>query len=293
MVKLAFMSTTAPAWTLEQLVDGAVRMGYDGIDIRTEWGHAHDLELGASQDTRRAARQYATAQNIAIACVAISTRFAQATKAERDRGVDEVKRYAELAFDLGCGLLRVFGGPIPEGHTMEELRPYTAEALGRAGEAAAQWGVTPCLEVHDQHNNPDDVVWILEHAAQAGSGNVGAVWHPRHHLFLGISVDDAYAKLRPWVRHLHLQEVQRDYQPGQPTPYLPIGEGNNHLARAFELLERDHFEGFAACEWSTTRNWRDADPTKPETQAAINAEDTLTKAATHLKAWRDAAQRGA
>ena len=31
MVKLAFMSTTAPAWTTEQLVDGAVRHGYEGV----------------------------------------------------------------------------------------------------------------------------------------------------------------------------------------------------------------------------------------------------------------------
>jgi sugar phosphate isomerase/epimerase len=290
VVKLAFMSTTAPEWTFEQLIDGAAKYGYDGIDIRTEWGHGHDLELTTGQDTRQRARQYATAQNIAIACIAISTRFARATKAERDDAVEQVKRNAELAFDLGCGLLRVFGGNIPEGHTMEDLRPHTAEALGRAAEAAAQWGVTPCLEVHDQHNNPDDVVWILEHT---GHGNAGAVWHPAHHIRLGISVDEAYPKLRPWVRHLHLQDLPADYQPGQRAPFVPIGEGNGHLARAFELLAKDNFQGFAACEYAATGAWRNADASQPEHYAARHPDEALPKAAVHLESWRDAALQAA
>src|SRR5215208_5543751 len=210
MTKLAFMSTTAPTWTMQQLVDGAVRLGYEGVDIRVEWGHNHELELESSQDTRQAARQYAAGQGIAWSCIALSTRFARATDAERQDAVEQVKRYAELAHDLGSPLLRVFGGNIPAGNTMQDLRPRTAEYLGKAAEAAAQWGVTPCLEVHDQHNNPDDVKYIVE---QSGSGNVGVVWHVAHHMRLGVSVEDGYKTLKPWIRHLHIQELAKDWQP--------------------------------------------------------------------------------
>ena len=287
MTRLAFMSTTAPRWNAQELVDGAVRLGYEGVDLRVEWGHAHELELGSSQDTRRAARQYAAAQGILFSCVALSTRFARATQAEREDAVEQVKRFAELASDVGSPLLRVFGGNIPEGHTMAELRPYTAEYLGKAAEAAAQWGVTPCLEVHDQHNNPDDVLWILENA---GHGNVGCVWHVAHHIRLGISVDDGYAKLRPWIRHLHVQELPSGYETGQQAAYTRVGEGNNYLARVFEVLEQDKFEGYAANEGAATGNWHAADATKPEHYDAQHPDESLGNAAKHLQRWREEAR---
>ena len=290
MTKLAFMSTTAPTWSMQELVDNAIKLGYEGVDIRVEWGHAHGLELESSQDTRREARSYAAANNITWSCVALSSRFARATDAERADAVEQVKRYAELASDLGSPLLRVFGGNIPEGHTMADLRPRTAEYLGKAAEAAAQWGVTPCLEVHDQHNNPDDVKWIVENS---GSGNVGVVWHVAHHIRLGVSVDDGYKTLKPWIRHLHIQELPKDYQPGARADYTRVGEGNDYLARVFELLEKDKFEGFAANEWAATGNWRNADTSRPEMQDALNATVSLGNAATHLTRWRDSARQKA
>ena len=290
MTKLAFMSTTAPRWTAQELVDGAVRLGYEGVDVRVDWGHNHGLELDSSQETRQQARQYAVSQGITWSCVALSTRFARANEAERQDAVEQVKRYAELAHELGSPLLRVFGGNVPEGHTMASLRPQTAEYLGRAAEAAAQWGVTPCLEVHDQHNNPDDVVWILENAKH---GNVGAVWHVAHHVRLGISVDDGYAKLRPWVRHLHIQELPKGYEAGQQPSYTRVGEGNDYLARVFEVLERDKFEGFAANEWAATGNWQQADQTKPEHYDAANPDESLGNTAKNLSRWREDARKKA
>lgn len=288
MTKLAFMSTTAPLWSMQDLVDNALKLGYEGVDLRVEWSHAHGLELESTPDARREARDYASAHNIAWSCVALSTRFARATDAERQEAVDQVKRYAELASDLGSPLLRVFGGNIPEGHTMADLRPRTAEYLGKAGEAAAQFGVTPCLEVHDQHNNPDDVKFIVENA---GHGNVGVVWHVAHHLRLGVSTDDAYAKLKPWIRHLHIQELPQDYQAGQQATYTRVGEGNNYLARVFELLEKDKFEGYAANEWAATGAWQKADQSRPEHHDAHHPSESLSNAAKHLSAWREAARK--
>jgi sugar phosphate isomerase/epimerase len=288
MTGLAFLSSTCPEWTFEQMVDAAAKYGYEGVDLRVEWGHNHGLELESTQDERQAARDYATAQNVQISCLAISARLARATAAERDDAVDQVRRYAELAADLGAPTMRVFGGNLPEGHPMAELRPYTAEALGRAAEAAAPFGVTPCLEVHDQHNNPEDVAWIVEHA---GSGNVGVVWHPSHHLRLGISVDEAYPRLRPWVRHLHLQDWPKGgAQPGERPGggqgggprrgFVPIGEGDGHLARVFQLLERDGFQGYAANEWIIKRN------------AELDPDVYLPAASRQLRAWREAARAG-
>jgi sugar phosphate isomerase/epimerase len=288
MLKLAFLSSTCPAWTFEEMVDGAKRYGYEGIDLRVEWGHNHHIELDTPAERRREARRYAEAQGIAVSCIALSTRFARATAQERDASVEDVKRYAALAADLGSPLLRVFGGNLPEGQTMADLKAATSEALGRAAEAAAPFGVTPCLETHDQHNDPDDVAWIVSHA---GHQNVGVVWHPAHHLRLGISVDEAYPKIRQWVRHLHLQEWPKGgVAPGTRPSFLRFGEGDDHLARAFALLERDGFDGYAANEWAATGAWQKADQSSPEHYAARHPEEALPAAAKQLRAWRDAAR---
>ncbi len=288
MIKLAFLSSTCPEWTFEQMVDGAKRYGYEGIDLRVEWGHRHGIELDTPAERRRQARRYAEEQGIAISCLAISARFARATPEERDAAVEQVQRYAALAKDLGSPLIRVFGGNLPEGHTMADLKAETARALGQAAEAAAPFGVTPCLETHDQHNHPDDVAWIVEHA---GHPNVGVVWHPAHHLRLGISVDEAYPKIRRWVRHLHLQEWPKGgVQPGGRPGLLRFGEGDNHLLRAFELLERDGFDGYAANEWAATGAWQKADLSSPEHYAARHPDEALSAAARQLLAWREAAR---
>jgi sugar phosphate isomerase/epimerase len=286
MTRLAFLSSTCPEWTFEQMVDAAAKYGYEGVDLRVEWGHNHGLELESTQDERRDARDYATAQNVQISCIAIGARLARATPEERADAIDQVRRYAELASDLGAPTIRVFGGNLPEGYTMADLRPATAEALGKAAEAAAPFGVAPCLEVHDQHNNPADVAWIVEHA---GSGNTGVVWHPSHHLRLGISVDEAYPVLRQWVRHLHLQDWPKEGrepageagQAGARRGFVPIGEGDGHLARVFQLLERDGFDGFAANEWIIKRN------------AELDPDVYLPAAARQLRAWLDEARRPA
>ena len=290
-IKFAFLSSTCPEWTFEQMIDGAKRMGYEGIDLRVEWGHNHGIELDAPMEVRQRARRHAEEHGIAISCVAISARFARATDQEREAMVEQVKRYAVLAKDLGSPLLRVFGGNLPEGETMADLRPATAEALGRAAEAAAPFGITPCLETHDQHNHPDDVAWIVEHA---GHENVGVVWHPAHHLRLGISVDEAYPKIKRWVRHLHLQEWPKGgLQEGRRPAFLRFGEGDDHLLRAFTLLEQDGFDGYAANEWAATGNWQQTDQSSPEHYAARHPEEALSAAARQLRAWRDQAKQAA
>ena len=276
MLKFAIMSSNCPDWTFEQMVDGAVRYGYQGVDVRVEWNHRHGLELDATAEARAHARRYAADHGIAVSCVALSTRLARATQAERDEAVEQVRRYAQLAADLGCSLLRVFGGRLPEGHTMEALRPHTAETLARAAMAATPFGVTPCLEVHDQHNNPADVAWIVERAAhlmpglqtgRGSAGGIGVLWHVYHHVRIGISVDDAYRQLKGWVRHLHSGRGGA----------VPMTEDDHYLARAFELLQRDGFDGYAGNEWIIKRN-DEMDP-----------DEHLPRAIEMLHRWRGAA----
>ena len=54
MIKLATMSSACPDWTLDEVVAGMKRHGYQGFESRVEWDHACGIE--AALAGRRAAR---------------------------------------------------------------------------------------------------------------------------------------------------------------------------------------------------------------------------------------------
>ncbi len=241
-----FMSSAAPNWDLPTLLREVRACGFDALEPRVEWGHGHGLERGSPEAWRQAKQQFADT-GVVPSSVALGSRFNRATAEERAATVDEVAAYAELAALLGAPVLRVFGGPMPQGMTMAEARPRVAEGLAKAAERCAPFGVIPCLETHDDFWNPEDVAWCLEHA---GHANLGAVWHAAHHVRRGISVDDAYQMLGRWVRHVHMQEVPKDVNAFKWDQFpVPLGEGDGSVKRQATLLAQRGYDGALSLEW--------------------------------------------
>ena len=258
-VRIGFMSSVAPHWSLDQLIAAAKQYGFDGIELRVQWGHAFKLELDSTKAQRNEARRKFTDAGVVVSCLALSARLAQATDEARDAQVDEVARYAELAADLGAPAMRVFGGPIPEGFTMATLRDKTAAAFGKAAAKCAGLGVTPCLETHDVHNNPEDVAYIIK---TANHPNLGVVWHAAHHMRLGISAADAYKQLKPYVRHCHISEGPRTGQEHSGDAPIPLGSGNGNVFQVMKLLKADGFTGVMSWEWiNAVRSFGPSGPT--------------------------------
>jgi sugar phosphate isomerase/epimerase len=262
-MKFGFMTSAAPRWTLAQIIAAANADGYQAIEPRVEWGHAAGIELDLSKADRAAIKQRLADAGVSISCLALGTRFARPTAAERTDSIERTVRYAELAADLGAPLLRVFGGPVPDGMSVAELRDAVADALGRAARRTADFGVTPCLETHDDFKNPSDVAYVVSHA---GEENVGVVWHAAHHLSLGIPVADAYQTLKPWIRHCHLSE---DARPDQDRPPLRFGDGDGNVRDVVKTLQANGYQGTVSWEWL---NGRGDDYLNPEPLLAENAE---------------------
>src|SRR5579859_3239818 len=251
------MSSAAPQWSLAELITAATAYGYDGIELRVEWGHRHGLELDSSQATRREARQRCRDAGVGLSCLALGTRFNLPTAEERQASAEQAKQYSGLAADLGAPFLRVFGGPMPRGATMQTVRDDVAEALRCAADLTRDSGVIVCLETHDDFHMAEDVAACLD---KAGADNLGAVWHAAHHVRRGVDVDQGYALLRDRIRHCHLQELPA---PGRPAVEadlpIPLGEGDGHILRSMQLLHRDDFQGYLSVEGGN----RSGDPRDP------------------------------
>lgn len=244
-MKLSFMSFTCPEATLDEFLGYAQKYGFDGVEPRAEAGHAHGVELEATPAQRREiARRFADS-GIACACIATSRRYCFADQAERRASIELSKRYIELAADVGCPRLRVFGGPLPEGMTMEEAIAIVGESLAELAPFAEQHGTVLCLETHDAFMRADDCAAAVR---IANSPAIGVNWDIMHPFTKGMSIDEAYNHLRGLIHHCHIHDGT--YPPGGGRPTLAkMGEGDIPYRRAVALLAADGYKGFLSGEW--------------------------------------------
>ena len=134
----AFMSSSCPDLTLQQMLDLARDLGYAAVEPRVEWDHRHGIEAQASDEDRRRIRELIAGSGVAVCCVATGCRYAD--PAEADKHLTDTHTYIDLAADIGCTRLRVFGGPLPEDMPRDRAIQQVADSLRSAADHAQQRG---------------------------------------------------------------------------------------------------------------------------------------------------------
>src|SRR5690606_1726587 len=107
-MKIGIMSSTCPNYTVKEIVDACTRLAFQGFEPRIEWGHAHGLEPGASNDSLQAARRIWEDADVAVPCVASGIGVAVAGE-ERQAELEQVKRVVDLNRAIGSPYIRIFG----------------------------------------------------------------------------------------------------------------------------------------------------------------------------------------
>jgi len=158
----AFTSFSTPEMSISEMLETAQKLGYAAADIRTAANHAHGIELDLDADGRRFAKKRFSDSGIAISCLSLSSKLANPSTAHDERTI--TKRYVDLAADLGCPRIRVFGGSIPDGTTRDEATRTYVTSLEELAPYAWERGVSVCLETHDDWSRPDVIASIIETA---------------------------------------------------------------------------------------------------------------------------------
>ncbi|MGB9620184.1 MAG: sugar phosphate isomerase/epimerase family protein [Armatimonadota bacterium] len=235
------MSFSTPSLTLAEILDVALRYGYDGVEPRLDSNHAHGVEVVATASEREAARGLSLDRGIRIACLATSVRFADPSSAKEM--VRQTHERIDLAVDVGVPAIRVFGGRIPDGITREQSIEQVVRCLTEVADHAAERGVTICLETHDDWCDPVHVAAVL---SRVNHPAVAANWDIMHPVIRArATIDSAFETLRPWIRHVHIHD-------GTAAGLAPIGTGEIDHRRAVELLRSVNYGGFLSGEWI---NW--------------------------------------
>ena len=239
-MKYSFMSFSGPQLTLGELLAVAKRFGYDGVEPRIDSQHKHGVETAASAAQRKEIKKQVAAGKVALACIATSCKYADPEITRQN--VDYTLKCIDLAADVGAGRIRVFGGVWAKDQKREDAIRIVADALRTVADHAQVRGVKVCMETHDSWCLPEDVAAVMQRVNHPAIAVNWDIMHPvRVHK---TPIDEAFATLQPWIRHLHFH----DGAPGT-TQLVPIGNGGIDHRRAIELLQTIPYEGYLSGEW--------------------------------------------
>ena len=246
-MKLSFSTLGCPAWSYQDILRRAAEYGFNGIAIRGLNGELDLVKVDEFQPTRRAeTRRQAERAGIAINLLGASTKL-MVPDAELAASQQNAKEHIDLAADLRCPFVRVFGGAIPVGLSHIAAIRRAAERLRELGDHAATRGVKVLMESHDDWVVPAFLRRALE---AADHPNVGALWDIHHpYRIAGININDAWNALGPWVAAIDVKDSREDFAARLGYRYVKIGEGEIPLRHALALAQRNGYDGWLTLEW--------------------------------------------
>jgi sugar phosphate isomerase/epimerase len=270
-IKLAFSNIACPDWTIDKIASEASGMGYQGIELRT-FG-AGSGALTSDPALGNPAKIASTLKDAGLEPVCLSTSVALHHKraGEAKRAAQEACDSLELAAELGCGKVRLFGNRMRPGQNRESALQTIATRVVPLIERATELGVEILFENAGSFNRAKLWWWLTN-----------LVDHP----MLGICWNVASAAAAgeppsvsvPCLNHrIHLAKV-KDAQLGEGLGFVQIGDGTVQVAQFVKRLLGIGYNGYISVEWD--RLWL---------PGLAPAEEALPEAAKRVRAWLDEA----
>jgi len=240
-MKFAFMSFSTPKLTLSETLSLASRLGYAGIEPRVDRDHAHRIELAASPRQRREIRRQAGDSGVELCCLALGTKFSLPD--QTGGAVRECRAYLDLAAEIGCPRIRVFGGVYPSDVSREQAIGAMVEGLRRVAAFAQDAEVDVCVETHDAWTHPEHLATVMR---EVNHPRIAVNWDIMHPFRTsGVPMREAFEILRPWIKHVHTH----DGTLSDPLVLKPTGEGDIDVPTALQCLQQLCYDGFVSGEW--------------------------------------------
>jgi sugar phosphate isomerase/epimerase len=251
------------ALSLEEFVDHAADLGYNGVMLMAKRGHASLLDMTAER--RRALRQRLQDRGLELAALAAYTDFTA--------GLDRpdipllemqtlyVRECARLTHDLGGSMVRIFTGYERPELSPAQLWSRCTKAVRECARISAEFGVTLAVQNHhDIAVHPDALYDFLTEVDEPNARAGYDAWAPT---LQGLSGDVLADSVRRLGR-MTVQTIVADYvvQPRfRYTPSLtnytpvqgearavPVGEGIIEYGTFFAALREVGYEGYVTYE---------------------------------------------
>lgn len=241
-MRYLFNSFSLPDHDLPALLRSAREYGYDGLEIRTDKGHAHHVEVDTDRAFRTEVRAQILASGLTIDLLCLSTEISDPTT--KAPVMQQVSARIDLASDIGVPLVRVFGGRIPDTVSRQQAKNNMIEILRRLGDHGNRQDVTICLETHDEWTDPAELADIMTAVDHPSAGLIWDILHTSRRP--GAALGDTYRTLAPWIRHVQMHDalLRQDR-----LEFRPIGHGEIDHLELLAVLGDGGYDGAIAGEW--------------------------------------------
>jgi len=247
--------------TLEQSIDLAADLGYQGVTIMGKRPHLSVLDY--SVDDCRRLRDHADQRGLRVAAIAAYTDFTGGTgAAEVPFGEMQIAYVTELARRapvLGCNLVRVFTSYEHEGAGFMAEWRATVDALRACCDRAAEFGVQ--IGVQNHHDVGVDTKAYIELLAQVNRPNVTPMYDCWSPYLRGEDVMAGAAQLAARMqlttvadyvvlpRWKYVPQVV-NYAPSEPPAVLavPMGQGELPYDAFLRTLQAHGYDGWVTYE---------------------------------------------
>lgn len=243
---LSFSTLGCPGWTFTQIVDFAAANQYKGIELR---GILKQLDLPSCPEFSNAANIKASLQQmqdkqLQFVDLGSSCTLHFAAGAERQKNLDDGKRFLDLAAALSCPNVRVYPNNFIKGQEKNQTMQLIVEGLLLLGEYAKGTGVNVLMETHGDLVHIADLKTIMQAAKHP---QVGLVWDPAN-MYLETSESPllAYQQLKSYIKHAHIKDAKK--VDGKISFHF-LGEGNLPIYEAIDALYKDGYKGYYSFEW--------------------------------------------
>jgi sugar phosphate isomerase/epimerase len=223
---------------LEDFIDKAAELGYDGVMIAAKRPHLSVLDAGPAYRERLRAR--IAGNGLKSVCMAGYTNFTADLEhgdiPHREFQIRHVAELAEIARDLGGNLVRVFTGYENAAASPGAQWKMVVDSLRECAQRAAEFGVTVGVQNHhDIAVGYETMHDLIEEVNEPNCRAMYDAWSPALH---GVDLAAAAAKMAKYTVHTTIA----DYQLRPRYRYIPALVNYEKLTPAVKAVPMD--EGF-------------------------------------------------
>jgi len=232
-----FLSGEKKTMTLDDFIEIAAGMGLDGVELT-----AYYFPAEVTPEYLNHLKRKAFLLGLDISGTAVGSNFCNPPGEARQRNAAQIKQWVDYSAALGAPCIRVFGGNVPSGASLEQGQKWTIECIEECCDYSGKRGVFLAMENHGGITaTPREMLPIVQ--------GVKSEW-------FGVNLDtgnfrtpDPYADIATVARYAVTTHVKTEVA-GQPADFK----------RIIEIMQSVGYRGYLSLEYEGREDPRTAVP---------------------------------
>jgi sugar phosphate isomerase/epimerase len=232
-----FLSGRNRTMTLDDFIETAAQMGLDGVELT-----AYYFPGEMTPEYLNHLKHKTFLLGLDISGTAVGNQFLNPPGPAREKNVAQIKQWVDYSAALGATCMRVFGGNVPKGVSLEQAQKWTIECIEECCDHAGKRGVILALENHGGITaSPKEMLPIVQ--------GVKSKWFGMNLDTGNFGTPEPYADLATMAPYAVTTHVKTAIK-GQPADF----------ERIIKILKEAGYRGYVSLEYEAREDPRTAVP---------------------------------